>query len=569
MDGYFNTYPLPAGTGYTLLSRSPFTDALGNAQVSNSSIYQAPSGAWVFAAGTLSWSYGLDGYIGPGADARVQGITANVLNAFVSGAPVVNRLVVTAPGTVAAGVPFVATVTAMDSWGNRATQYTGTVHLTSSDGQAVLPADYTFTASDAGSHQFSVTLNTPGSQSVTATDVLNGSVNGSQTTTVTGGASRLSISGLTSATAGTAQTATVSLTDANGNPATGYAGTVHFTSSDSQAALPADYTFTPADAGTHQFPVTLKTAGAQSVTATDTANIASTGTETVTISSGPLDHLGLSPASSTMTAGGGQAFTAGGFDQYGNSLGDVTASTAFTIAPNGSCSGNVCSATAAGAHTVTGSDAGATGAAGLSVVAAAASSLRESGLTNATAGTVQTATVTLFDAYGNLATGFAGTVHFSTSDAQAALPADYTFRAADAGTHQFAVTLKTAGSQSVTATSGAMAGSVAVRISAAAAATLTVSAPTTATSGVPIPVTVTLKDQYGNIADGYRGTVKFSTSSLAIAVIPPPYTFTSADAGSHTFEVTLVGPSVLHPTTITVTDTANPALTGSASVTVM
>ena len=47
------------------------------------------------------------------------------------------------------------TVTALDAYGNMATGYTGTVHFTSSDGQAVLPANYTFIAGDAGVHTFS------------------------------------------------------------------------------------------------------------------------------------------------------------------------------------------------------------------------------------------------------------------------------------------------------------------------------------------------------------------------------------------------------------------------------
>ena len=54
----------------------------------------------------------------------------------------------------------------------------------------------------------------------------------------------------------------------------GYTGTVHFTSSDVQAVLPADYTFTgpAATRGSHTFSATLKTAGEQSITATDTAD---------------------------------------------------------------------------------------------------------------------------------------------------------------------------------------------------------------------------------------------------------------------------------------------------------
>src|SRR5262249_31084465 len=49
-----------AGT-YTLLSHSPFTSYDTNKpDYSNSSVYQAPSGAWVFAAGTFGWSFALD-----------------------------------------------------------------------------------------------------------------------------------------------------------------------------------------------------------------------------------------------------------------------------------------------------------------------------------------------------------------------------------------------------------------------------------------------------------------------------------------------------------------------------
>ena len=51
----------------------------------------------------------------------------------------------------------------------------------------------------------------------------------------------------------------------------------------------------------------------------------------------PLDHLVLSPSSSTITAGESQAYTAEGFDASNNSLGDVTSATTFTISGTGSC----------------------------------------------------------------------------------------------------------------------------------------------------------------------------------------------------------------------------------------
>ena len=82
------------------------------------------------------------------------------------------------PQTV--GVAGNITVTARDSFGNVATGYRGTVHLTSSDGAAVLPADYTFTALDNGTHTFPVTLNTVGTRSITATDTVTGTIVGSQ-----------------------------------------------------------------------------------------------------------------------------------------------------------------------------------------------------------------------------------------------------------------------------------------------------------------------------------------------------------------------------------------------------
>ncbi|HVR41539.1 MAG TPA: hypothetical protein VMU84_20760 [Thermoanaerobaculia bacterium] len=64
--------------------------------------------------------------------------------------------------------------------------------------------------------------------------------------------------------------------DANGNVATGYTGTIQFTSTDGAATLPPSYTFTAGDAGKHIFPaaMTLNTLGAQIVTTTD--NVAPT-----------------------------------------------------------------------------------------------------------------------------------------------------------------------------------------------------------------------------------------------------------------------------------------------------
>jgi hypothetical protein len=85
---------------------------------------------------------------------------------------------------------------------------------------------------------------------------------------------------------------------------------------------------------------------------------------------GPLAHLLLSPANSTIAAGGSQAYTATGFDAEGDFLGDVTTATIFTIDRTGSCTGATCTSIAAVSHTVTGIDGTATGTAMLQVTQA-------------------------------------------------------------------------------------------------------------------------------------------------------------------------------------------------------
>jgi hypothetical protein len=170
------------------------------------------------------------------------------------------------------GVPHFVYVIAKDAYGNTATGYDGTVHFTSSDGQAVLPPDG---ALKNGLGYFSVTMNSPGPQTLTVTDTANPSL----TTTVNVvykhtpppvAVASISVSGPSSAVAGTAQNYTVSVLDAHGNVLTNFTGTVQFTSTDSQAGLPVDYTFTAADAGVHTFSATLRTAGSEQITVTDT-----------------------------------------------------------------------------------------------------------------------------------------------------------------------------------------------------------------------------------------------------------------------------------------------------------
>jgi predicted outer membrane repeat protein len=89
-----------------------------------------------------------------------------------------SAFVVTVPGTVASGTPFDVTVQAVDQFGQVAFGYRGTVtfSVTDPDLAVVLPADYTFTAGDQGTHTFTgqFTLITPGTWTLTTEDRANG-----------------------------------------------------------------------------------------------------------------------------------------------------------------------------------------------------------------------------------------------------------------------------------------------------------------------------------------------------------------------------------------------------------
>ena len=111
-----------------------------------------------------------------------------------------------------------------------------------------------------------------GAQTLTVNDVATPSITGSETISGTpADVGSFAITGFPSTTAGVAQSFTVTAIDIVGKLDTRYTGTVFFGSSDRQAGLPASYTFTAADAGVHTFTATLKTAGSQTITASDSA----------------------------------------------------------------------------------------------------------------------------------------------------------------------------------------------------------------------------------------------------------------------------------------------------------
>ena len=174
-----------------------------------------------------------------------------------------------------AGRAFNVTVTALDAAGQMVATYSGTVHFASTDGQAVLPADSTVAN---GSATVQVTLKTAGSQTITASDTASLTGSSGAIPVSAAPATQFSVTAATStAAAGATFKFTATAQDAFKNTATSYAGTVHFTSSDTNAktALPANSSLT---SGTKDFSAVLQTIGSQSITATDTVSSAITGT---------------------------------------------------------------------------------------------------------------------------------------------------------------------------------------------------------------------------------------------------------------------------------------------------
>jgi hypothetical protein len=385
---------------------------------------------------------------------------------------------VSAPSAATAGQSFSVIVTALDANNHTVTGYAGTVHFTSSDGQAALPGDATLTN---GTGTFTATLKTAGSQTVTAADTANGAITGQANVTVSAAAaSTLVLGAPASATADAPFTVTVTAKDAFGNTATGYRGTVGFTSSDTApgVVLPQSYTFTSTDNGAHTFTsgVTLMTAGAQTITATDTLTGSITGQATLTVTPAVATHLGVS-APASATAGSAFTVTVTALDANNHTVTGYAGTVHFTTTDGRAgvalpsdytfvssdhgmhtFTGGVTLVTA-GAQTITATDTltgSVTGQAGVTVSAAAASKLTVSAPSSTLQGAPFTVTVTAKDAFGNTATGYRGTVHFTSSDTApgVALPPNYAFVAGDNGSHTFTngFTLVTVGTKAVTAT---------------------------------------------------------------------------------------------------------------------
>jgi len=371
---------------------------------------------------------------------------------------------------------------------------------------------------------------------------------------------RLGLTGLSGpVAAGVEGRLEVTVHDAFDNVVTTYTGSVGFTSTDLRATLPGDYTFTAGDAGHKVFNgVKLETAGTQRITVTDRVRTDLTGELEVEVSTGAAASLELSALPAEVVAGDEQQFTVTAQDAYGNVVTGYTGTVRFESDDEALLPGEytfvagdagqhpfVVTLMTAGTRTLTVREVGGVGltdTVSTEVVAGPATALRLNLSTEtAAAGSPVGATVSLHDAFGNLATGYRGTVHFEVpDDTQAIVPEDYTFREEDGGHHLFNVKFAAAGARQLVVRDTAQptltaAGTVTVRPGALSA--LHLELPTeTIVAGVTQTFTVSARDSFGNVLTDYAGTVTPSSSDAAAEPLSA-HTYTEADLGVHVFGI--------------------------------
>jgi uncharacterized protein (TIGR03437 family) len=364
------------------------------------------------------------------------------------------------PATVSPGQQFSCTVGAYDVDSDPAENFTDTVHFSSTDGSATLPGD-TALPSPAS---FNFTLQTLGLQFLEANDIDTILSGGAVLASVTVlGATHFSVSATTPVTAGSNSTIVVTALDVNNATFSGYAGIVQITSSDGQAVLPSNSTLT---SGVGTFMVTLKTAGTQTVTATDTVSSITGTSNSITVNPAFASNItttGGSPQSATVGTAFATPLQITARDQYNNLVNNVevtfsslggghgaTFSTATVFTNSSGIASTIATANhIVGSYTVRAGGDFSTTFSLTNNPGPAASLVVAVGSPEVVAGSLFNVTVTALDQYGNVATGYTGTIHFSSTDGNPTLPGPVTL---SSGSSIFQAVLRTAGTQTITVT---------------------------------------------------------------------------------------------------------------------
>ena len=359
-------------------------------------------------------------------------------------------------------------IIARDRLGFQATNYFGSVNVTNTDSAAVTPGTAAFTG---GNSTFTVKFGTLGTQWIAVTDPNNPTLTATARISVVPAPHfEIQLPVVWNILAGIPTQVLYCAINANGSTNTGYRGTITWTSSDTKADLPIDYTFTPTDQGCTSPNITFMTAGDQTLTATDTVNSNITGTAAHTILGGDVTKLAFSGVPSAMIAGP-LGVTVNVFDAWDNPAtaafvhfacddpnASVPANFNFRIPDHGTHNFQFTLPTARITTCTATSGYGQTNISesfSVNVLAGGGGGgarFHISKLTSPSpAGMRDSVRVTVADGYGNRVKSYRSRVHFTSTDPRASLPADYTFTAADSGSHVFdGVILRTAGRQSVT-----------------------------------------------------------------------------------------------------------------------
>src|SRR5229473_1284163 len=481
-------------------------------------------------------------------------ITASTTSVDVRHGPAGRLTIQGLPAQVTVDTAATVTVTVRDAFANPVTDYAGTLHFVLTDTAAPPIADVAFNPAMLGTKDVSVVFYTDGDQSIVVSDTLNASLGGSAATRVKHGAAfAYSLSLLPAGSiAGEPLPLTIKATDRHGNLVTDYAGIAHVSSTDPTDLLPADGGFT---GGIRSVSLAFVTAAAHAATVTEVAGTLNASTSSVNVVSG--DAVQLLVSGTSATAGAGTSTTIAAKDRYANTVASYTVTVTLKTA---------------GAQTVraTAAARSLSGTGAFSIAPAAAAGCVVGGLpASAAAGAQLGLRVTAQDAFANVATGYTGTMALSSSDTAAQLSSPATFTSTDGGSRVFSAQLRTAGTQSVTATDAASSiaclGSVGV-VPGAALFTVTFPAGPDAWAGNAVSANVRAQDGFGNSITNFAGTIAFTTSDGA--ALPKPLanvTLTGSEGGSTTVGITF---NTIGPQSLTATHVGAPATTGTGLQTV-
>ncbi len=517
---------LPVGNLSTLTAT--VSDAYGN-PVLNGTVVTfettlgtlIPSSGWATTGGiataqltsTVAGTAQVTATAGTAADTKPVTFTAGSVAYFAFG-PIADQV---------AGVDFTVTITAYDGFGNVATGFNGTVVLSDVTGSLQPAVSDAFVNGVLASQVVSITV-ARANQPIRA---ISGTIqSASNPFTVTHNLAvslTLSPQNATVAAGNTLAYSAVA-TDAFGN---GWNATaeVTFTTSGGNGFLgtpPGNHVFSATVAGVG-FPITGTIAGAGGPVVATTA---------VTVTHGPAVSLTIAPRGAVVTAGDWVTYTAVATDAFGNGW-DATAEVTWSAGGGNAFAGNVLSATVAGTWPVTGTLGAAADATTVTIRPGPVAALRMSPVPDPqTAGVPFGLVVTATDAFGNVATDFAGTL--ALTDTTGTL-APTTWSSWTGGVANPSVTVSRAWvadriTVSLAATPTILAVSNPFTVVANAPAAVVYQTPATLRVCERAPVTATVTDAYGNpVADG---TVVTFTASIGLLF---------AESGSQTYLTTTVG----------------------------